>query len=41
MPKMFQRYHSPEDKSEYLSENALKMVSDVLVDVVLKFEKFK
>ena len=39
LPKMFQRYHSPEDKSEYLSENALKMVSDVLVSVVLRLNK--
>ena len=39
LPKMFQLYHSSEDKSEYLSENALKMVSDVLVDVVLKLER--
>lgn len=39
IPKLFLRYHSPEDKSEYLSENALKMVSDVLVDVALKFDK--
>lgn len=39
LPKMFQRYHSPEDKSEYLSENALKMVSDVLIGVVLRLNK--
>lgn len=39
IPKMFQLYHSPEDKSEHLSEKALKMVSDVLVSVLLKFEK--
>lgn len=39
IPKMFQLYHSPEDKSDYLSEKALKMVSDVLVGVVLKFDK--
>ena len=39
LPKMFQLYHSPEDKSEHLSENALEMVSDVLVDVVLKLDK--
>lgn len=40
IPKMFKLYHSPEDKSEYLSENALKMVSDVLVNVVLKMDKY-
>ena len=40
IPKMFQRYHSPEDKSEYLSEDALKMVSDVLIGVILRLEKF-
>lgn len=39
IPKMFQLYHSSEDKSEYLSEDSLKMVSDVLVNVVLKFDK--
>lgn len=39
IPKMFQLYHSPEDKSEYLSEKALKMVSHVLVNVVKKLEK--
>jgi len=39
IPKMFKLYHSPEDKSEYLSEDALKMVSKVLVRVVLKFDK--
>lgn len=39
IPKLFLQYHSPEDKSEYLSENTLKMVSDVLVKVVLKFDK--
>ena len=39
IPKMFKLYHSPEDKSEYLSEKTLKMVSDVLVGVVLKFNK--
>ncbi len=39
IPKMFKLYHSPEDKSEYLSEKALKMVSGVLVDVVLKIDK--
>ncbi|MBI2654770.1 M20/M25/M40 family metallo-hydrolase [Candidatus Woesearchaeota archaeon] len=39
IPRMFQLYHSPEDKSEHLSEEALKMVSDVLVSVVLKFNK--
>lgn len=41
IPKMFQLYHSPEDKSEYLSEGALKMVSDVLIGVVLKIDKEK
>jgi len=41
IPKMFQLYHSPEDKSEYLSEEALKMVSGVLINVVLKFEQNK
>jgi len=39
IPKMFKLYHSPEDKSEYISEKALRMVSDVLVNVVLKFDK--
>ena len=39
IPKMFQLYHSSEDKSEYLSEKALKMVSDVLTDIVLKLDK--
>jgi len=39
IPKMFQLYHSSEDKSEYLSEKALKMVSDVLVSTVLKLDK--
>lgn len=36
---MFRRYHSPEDKSKYLSEKALRMVSDVLVEAVLKIDK--
>lgn len=40
IPKMFKLYHSPEDKSEHLSESALKMVSDVLVNVILKLERF-
>ncbi len=39
IPKMFQRYHSPEDKSEYLSEKSLKMVSEVLIDIVLRIDK--
>lgn len=39
IPGMFQLYHSSEDKSEYLSEKALKMVSDVLVGVILRFDK--
>ena len=39
LPKMFQLYHSSEDKSEYLSEKALKMVSDILAEVVLRFDK--
>ncbi len=38
IPRMFQLYHSPEDKSEYLSEKALKMVSYILIDVALKFD---
>jgi len=37
IPKMFQLYHSPEDKSEYLNEKALKRVSNILAGVVLKF----
>lgn len=37
IPRMFQLYHSPEDRSDYLSEDALKMVSDVLVDLMRKF----
>lgn len=40
IPKMFQLYHSPEDKSIYLSEKALKMVSDVLIGTVLKLDKY-
>ncbi len=40
LPKMFQRYHSSEDKSEYLSETALRMASDVLINVILKLERF-
>ena len=39
IPKMFQLYHSPEDKSKYLSEKSLRMVSDVLVRVVFKMKK--
>ena len=38
-PKMFKLYHSPEDKGEYLSEKPLKMVSDVLVNTVIRIEK--
>lgn len=41
IPKMFQLYHSSEDKSEYLSEKALKMVSDVLVSTILKFDSLQ
>ena len=41
IPKMFQLYHSPEDKSEYLSEKTLKVVSDVLVGVILNTDKNK
>lgn len=36
---MFKLYHSSEDKSKYLGENALRMVSDVLVNTVLKIDK--
>lgn len=39
IPKMFQRYHSSEDKSKYLNEGALKMASDVLVGTVLRIDK--
>lgn len=39
IPKMFKRYHSSEDKSEYLSEKTLRMASDVLVGAVLKLDK--
>ena len=39
IPKMFQLYHSPEDKSKYLSEKTLKMVSNVLINVVLKYKE--
>lgn len=39
IPGMFRHYHSSEDKSDYLSEDALKMVSDVLIGVILKFDK--
>ena len=39
LPKMFQLYHSPEDKSKYLSENTLKMVSGVLVDAIVRLDK--
>jgi aminopeptidase-like protein len=38
LPTMFQRYHSSEDKSEYLSEDALKMVSDVLVNTLVELD---
>ncbi len=41
IPKMFQRYHSSEDKSEYLNEDSLKMVSDILVATVLKLDATK
>ncbi len=40
IPKMFQLYHSSEDKSEYLSEKALRMVSDILIKTIMKFDKF-
>ena len=41
IPKMFQLYHSTEDKSEYLNEKTLKMVSDVLISTMLKIDKNK
>jgi len=40
IPKMFKLYHSPEDKSGFLSEKALRMVSDLLVNAISKLEKY-
>ncbi|MEK6984001.1 MAG: M20/M25/M40 family metallo-hydrolase [Nanoarchaeota archaeon] len=39
IPKMFQHYHSREDKSDYVSEGTLRMISDALVGTVLKLDK--
>ena len=41
LPKLFQRYHSKEDKSEYLSEGTLRMMSEVMIDAVKKMDKSK
>lgn len=39
LPKFFQLYHSSEDKSKYLSEDALKMTSDVLYNTIINIDK--
>ena len=39
IPRFFQLYHSSEDKSKYLSENALKMTSDVLYNVIINIDR--
>ena len=39
VPRFFQLYHSPEDKSKYLSERALQMTSDVLFHAVVNMDK--
>jgi len=39
IPKMFQLYHSSEDKSKYLNESALRMTSDVLYNAVISMDK--
>ena len=39
LPKLFQLYHSNEDKSKYLNKGALKMTSDVLYHTVISLDK--
>lgn len=39
IPLFFQRYHSPEDKSQYLKEESLKLMSEVLYKVVLNLDQ--
>lgn len=41
VPKLFQYYHTSEDKSKYLSESALKMMSDVLYHSIINLDKKK
>jgi len=38
IPRFFQLYHSSEDKSEYLSENALRMTSDALYNAIINID---
>lgn len=38
LPLLFQRYHSPEDKSIYLEERALRLMSDVIYHVVTNLD---
>jgi len=39
IPKMFKLYHSKNDKSIYLNENAMKMTADVLTESLINLDK--
>lgn len=39
IPLMFQHYHSPEDKSDYLSEEALRLMSDVIYYAITNLDQ--
>ncbi|MBC8500136.1 MAG: M28 family peptidase [Nanoarchaeota archaeon] len=39
LPKLFQHYHSPDDKSIYLTESCLRMMSDVVYNAVINLDK--
>jgi len=39
LPSFFRLYHSSEDKSEYLSEKAMKMTSEVLFNAIIEIDK--
>lgn len=39
MPSLFRYYHTSEDKSKYLSESALQMMSDVVYNAVVNLDR--
>jgi len=39
VPKMFKLYHSKNDKSIYLNENAMKMTTEVLTESLINLDK--
>ena len=39
IPFMFELYHSSEDKSKYLSEEALRLMSDVIYTSIVRLDQ--